>query len=210
MSKGRFRFGLEKLPANILCPARVGRFRLPRMHDPEEDLRERGPSYVANLDLQAHRAPVRMRVKKSPLSDRPQSNHMNLGGPASSRFSDRLGTAFLKLFHRDGISLSCCPRHNSFNLDPNDLFHLEPLEDSVENAALRPAIQSSVDGMPSSPKRSGQSPPLATVLRDVQDCIEHLKIAEFDVASLHRYAIRDELVLGPGDLHCSDSINFGQ
>ena len=85
-------------------------------------------------------------------------------------------------------------------LDSQELFPLQVLEDPVEDAALRPAIHASVDGVPL-PKPPRPPAPLAAVLGDIQDGIQHPQIRETDIASLHGEVGRNACVLRFGEFH---------
>ena len=60
-------------------------------------------------------------------------------------------------------------------LDAHYLFSLQMFEYPGEHSVLGPAVHAGVDGVPfAKPRR--QSPPRATMLSNIQDCIEHLEI----------------------------------
>jgi len=90
-------------------------------------------------------------------------------------------------------------RHR-FNSNPYDLSMLQALEHPIKHARLRPAAHASIDGM-LAPKALGQRAPLAALLGDVQDGVEHLKIGQTDIAALHRQAVLNKVVLGFCDFH---------
>jgi hypothetical protein len=52
-----------------------------------------------------------------------------------------------------------------------------------------------------SPEALGQTAPLATVLGDVKNGIEYLKIRQADVATLPWQTVFDQVILGFGDFH---------
>jgi hypothetical protein len=64
-------------------------------------------------------------------------------------------------------------QRHGFDPDAHDLGPLQLLEHTVEYAALGPAVHARVDGVPVA-EPLGQAAPLATVLRDVQDGVQHL------------------------------------
>src|ERR1700733_4241600 len=72
--------------------------------------------------------------------------------------------------------------------DANDLSTLQLLEHPVEYASLGPAVHARVDGVPIA-EPLWQSAPLAAVLGDVQDGIQHTQIRQADVASLQWQAV---------------------
>lgn len=87
-------------------------------------------------------------------------------------------------------------------LDPyaNDLCTLQFREHAIQYATSGPAVHPSVDRMPSA-KTLRESAPLAAMLGDIKNRIEHLLVRQADVASLSRQAMRDQLILGFGDFH---------
>ena len=74
---------------------------------------------------------------------------------------------------------------NRLQLDPPELFLLEVGEHPVKDTGLRPAIHPGVDGRPP-PEPGRSSSPLAPMLGDVQDGIEHVPVRDAHVAWLHR------------------------
>jgi hypothetical protein len=86
---------------------------------------------------------------------------------------------------------------DSFDLDAHELLILQLLEQAIQHANLRPAIHAGLDPVPV-PETLGQGPPLAAVLRDVQDRVDHLEVAERNVAALYRQKRPD-----PTELRCS-------
>lgn len=81
-------------------------------------------------------------------------------------------------------------QRHSFELDLHDLRALQLLKGTVEHAQLGPAVHARVDGVPVA-ETLGQATPLAAVLGDVQDGVEHLQIAQADIAALPRQALGD-------------------
>ena len=65
--------------------------------------------------------------------------------------------------------------------DAQELFALQVSKDPVEHPILGPAIHPGVDGVPvAEPLR--YAPPLAALLGDIQDGIEHLPVRQTDIA----------------------------
>jgi len=95
-------------------------------------------------------------------------------------------------------------QRDRFDLDAHDLRLLQLLEHPVEHAGLRPAVHARVDRVPVA-EALGQSSPLAAVLGHVQDCVDHLHVAQADVASLRRQAVLDLGELFGRDLHARQS-----
>ena len=87
-----------------------------------------------------------------------------------------------------------------FQFDAHDLFPLEVFKHPVEHPILRPAVHPCVNGMPVA--EAGRQPsPLAALLGDIQDRVEHLQVRQFDVASLNRQDWRYAFVLCFCNLH---------
>ena len=62
-----------------------------------------------------------------------------------------------------------------FQFDAHDLFPLEVFKHPVEHPILRPAVHPCVNGMPVA--EAGRQPsPLAALLGDIQDRVEHLQV----------------------------------
>ena len=98
--------------------------------------------------------------------------------------------------HLDGSAV----HRNRLQLDAHHLFLLEVFEYPVQYAALGPAVHAGVDGMPVA-KPGRQPPPFATMLGDVQDCVEHSQVRKADIAPLHWEMGRDTLKLDFGYFH---------
>ena len=86
------------------------------------------------------------------------------------------------------------------DLDAHNLLPLQSLKDLVQNTALRPAIHAGIDGMPRS-EPFWQSPPLATMLRYIEQRIQKLQVGYLHVAPLTRQLRPDPLILRFRDLH---------
>ena len=71
-----------------------------------------------------------------------------------------------------------------FEFDAHDLFPLEVFKHPVDHSILRPAVHPCVDGMPIA-ESGRQPPPLAALLGDIQNRVEHLQVRQFDVPSLN-------------------------
>src|SRR5580693_6279902 len=87
-----------------------------------------------------------------------------------------------------------------FDLDSHELLMLQFLEQSIQHAGLCPTIHAGVDSVPIA-EALGQAAPFATVLRDVQYRVDHLKIGERNVAALYRQERFDPTELLRSDLH---------
>ena len=95
-------------------------------------------------------------------------------------------------------------QRDRFDLDAYDLRLLQLLEHPVEHARLRPAVHARVDRVPLA-EALGQSSPLAAVFGHVQDCVDHLHVAQADVSSLRRQAVLDLGELFRRNLHARQS-----
>lgn len=91
-------------------------------------------------------------------------------------------------------------QRDGIDLDPDDLSMLQTLKHAIQHAGLRPATPAGVDGMPTT-EAFGQASPFATLLGNVQDGIQDLKVRKADVAALTRQAVLNQAILLFGDLH---------
>lgn len=91
-------------------------------------------------------------------------------------------------------------QRDGLDLDLYDLSALQLLERTIKHARLGPAAHTRVDRVLVA-EPLGQAAPLAAVLRDVQDRVEHLQVRQPDVASLKRKTVLDLIKLRCGDLH---------
>jgi hypothetical protein len=91
-------------------------------------------------------------------------------------------------------------QRHGFELDLHDQRSLQLLEGPIQDTRLGPAVHARVDGVPVA-EAPGQTTPLAAVLRHVKDGIEHLQVAQADIASLHWQAIRNLFELRFSDFH---------
>jgi hypothetical protein len=82
----------------------------------------------------------------------------------------------------------------SFELNADDLLDLQLLEHTVENASLGPTAHPHVNSVPAA-KTLRKSSLLAALLSHIQHCIEHLKVAQPHVPTLHRQCILDPFIL---------------
>ena len=105
--------------------------------------------------------------------------------------SDGLGAGFFSSPRAVGMDLDdgAVQRHR-LQLDTDQLGALQVFEDPV----LGPTIHTGVDRVPV-PKALRQPSPLAPLLGDVQDRVEHLQIGHADIATLSREAGLDACVL---------------
>lgn len=91
-------------------------------------------------------------------------------------------------------------QRHGFDLDSHDLGLLQLLEHAIQHPGLGPAVHARVDGVPVA-EALGQAAPFAAVLGDVQDGVQHLQVAQADVAALRRQAVFDLRELGCCNLH---------
>src|ERR1700751_3756427 len=99
----------------------------------------------------------------------------------------------MNLYHR-------AIQRDRFDLDANDLFTLQFREHAIQHATPGPAVHSRVNRMPSA-ETPGQSTPLAAMLGDIKNRIQHLQVRQADIAALSRQAMPDPLILGFGKFH---------
>ena len=137
---------------------------------------------------------------------------MNLGGPAAARFSDGLGTVFLRA---GAVRMNLDHRtiqRDRFDFDANDLRALPFLEYTIKHTLLGPAIHPRIDRVPIT-ETLWQAAPLAAMLGNVKDRVQHLQVRHANVAALLRQAMYDPLKLLFRDFHHSsirpdvDSVN---
>jgi len=91
-------------------------------------------------------------------------------------------------------------QRDGFDLDAHDLRALQLLEHAIEHAGLGPAVHARVDRVPIA-KPLGQPAPLAAMLGHIEDRVDHLQVAQADVAALRRQAMFDGGKLLGRDLH---------
>ena len=89
-----------------------------------------------------------------------------------------------------------------FDLDAHDLRSLQLLEHAIKYTGLGPAVHARVDGVPVA-KPLGQSAPLAAMLGHIEDRIDHLQVAQADVATLPGQTVLNRGELLGCDLHAS-------
>lgn len=87
-----------------------------------------------------------------------------------------------------------------FDFDAHDLLGLQLLKYPVQNAVLRPAIHPRVDGVPAT-EALRKTTLFAALFRNVQPRIQHLQIAQANVAALYRQPILDPFILRFRKLH---------
>jgi hypothetical protein len=87
-----------------------------------------------------------------------------------------------------------------FHLDADDLFLLQRREDAIKHPGLRPPVHSGVHRVPpTEPLR--QAAPLASMLGDIQDRVQHIQVRDRDIPTLRRKAPFDAPKLLFGDHH---------
>jgi len=89
---------------------------------------------------------------------------------------------------------------HGLDLDAQDLLSLQLFKDVIQHAILGPAIHARVDGVPVT-KALRQAAPLAALLGDVQQRVEHLQVRDAYIAALARQTGCDTKVLCFGEFH---------
>src|SRR5882762_4334798 len=84
--------------------------------------------------------------------------------------------------------------------DTNDLGTLQFGKYAIQHAAFGPTVHPRIDRVPPT-KALGQTTPLATMLSNIKNRIQHLKVRHADVATLTRQTMFDLLKLGFGEFH---------
>jgi hypothetical protein len=87
-----------------------------------------------------------------------------------------------------------------FDLDTHDLLDLQLFEHPVQNAILRPAIHPRVVRVPA-PEALRKTPPFAALFGNAQHRVQHLQIAQANIATLHRQGVVYPLILCFRDLY---------
>lgn len=91
-----------------------------------------------------------------------------------------------------------------FDLDAYNLFHLQLLEDAIQNAALGPAIHACINAVPVTKSRR-KTAPFAALLGHIQYGVEHFEVLKLHIPALNRQAVFNLFVLRSGDFHCSNN-----
>lgn len=91
-----------------------------------------------------------------------------------------------------------------FNLDADELFFLQFLEQPIQHAGFGPAVHAGVDRMPVA-KALGPCPPFAAVLRNVKQGIDLGQVLVRGIAALAR-----QVLFTPGELICGSVISIPQ
>ncbi len=95
---------------------------------------------------------------------------------------------------------ACGVQRDGFDPDTHDLRTLQLLEHAIQDASFGPAIHARVNRVPVA-EAFGQSAPLATMFGHIEDRIDHLQIAQADVATLPGQAVFNGSELLGCDLH---------
>ena len=98
---------------------------------------------------------------------------------------------------------ACGVQRDGFDPDTHDLRTLQLLEHAIQDASFGPAIHARVNRVPVA-EAFGQSAPLATMFGHIKDRIDHLQIAQADVATLPGQAVFNGSELFGRDLHVGD------
>ena len=94
-------------------------------------------------------------------------------------------------------------QRDGFDLDAHNLCALQLLEHSIEHTGFGPAVDARVDRVPVA-EALGQSTPLAAMLGHIEDRIDHLQVAQADVATLPGQAVLNGGELLGRDFHACD------
>src|ERR1700754_2945197 len=84
--------------------------------------------------------------------------------------------------------------------DTNDLRTLQFGKCAIQHSAFGPTVHPSIDRVPPS-KALRQTTPLATMLGNIKNCIQHSKVRHADVATLARQTMFDGFKLSFGKFH---------
>lgn len=83
---------------------------------------------------------------------------------------------------------ACGVQRDRLDPDAHHLRSLQFLEHAIKDACLGPAVHAGVDRVPIA-EPLGKSAPLAAMLSHIEDRIDHLQIAQADVAALLGQAV---------------------
>ena len=89
---------------------------------------------------------------------------------------------------------------HGFDLHAEDLRMLQLSKDASQHPAFRPPIHARIDRVPVA-ESLGEPAPLAALLGDVHDGVEHVQSVERHVAAWCRHTRRDVAILSVGDFH---------
>ena len=121
---------------------------------------------------------------------------MSFGISPAPGLADGLGAAFFNVPRAVRMHLHAgSVQADHVNPDTRNLAALQLSKDALEYASFAPAAHAGIDGVPVAQVRR-QTAPLATVLEHVKYGVEHLKIGQLDVATVHRQAVCNFFVLG--------------
>ena len=98
-------------------------------------------------------------------------------------------------------------QRNSLDLDTQDLLFLQFGKHAIDDAGLCPPVHARVDRMPFT-KTPGQAAPFAAMLCHIKDGVDHLQIADADVAALHGQTMFDSGELLGRDIHALQFIRY--
>ncbi len=85
-------------------------------------------------------------------------------------------------------------QRHGLKLDADDLLDLQLLEHPVQNLSLRSSAHPHMNGVPAT-ESLRQAAPFTALLGRIQQCIEHLEVAQAHVPTLHRQRTLDPLIL---------------
>ncbi len=94
------------------------------------------------------------------------------------------------------------------DLDPDNLGLLQLGEHPIQHTRPRPAAHAGVDGVPIA-KALRQAAPLAAMLSDIEDRVQHVQVGQTYVAPLSREAMLNDRELFGGNFHAR-SITHGE
>ena len=98
---------------------------------------------------------------------------------------------------------ACGVQRDSFDPDTHDLCTLQLLKHAIQDAGFGPAIHARVNRVPVA-EAFGQSAPLTAMFGHIKNRIDHLQIAQADVATLPGQAVFNGGELFRRDLHVGD------
>ena len=88
------------------------------------------------------------------------------------------------------------------DLDAHELLMLQFLEEAIENASFGSSVHARIDRVPVA-ETLREAAPLAAVVRDVQDRVDHLKAGKRNIPARYRQKCLYPTELLQGDFHVS-------
>lgn len=89
---------------------------------------------------------------------------------------------------------ACAIKRNDVNFNRNEPFALQSFKNSCKSAVFTPSVHSSIDGVPVA-EFFWETPPLATIFRDIEYRIKDIEIIQRNVSALAGKAVCDAFIV---------------